>query len=220
MKRIILTTAIILGLFSFLQGQQADKYTPLYYHRASLFEMLPIHKSDIIFLGNSITHYAEWAEIFNNKHVKNRGISGDIVEGVYDRLDPIIKGQPKKIFLLIGVNNLARNYSADSVLNGIIKIVDKITKESPRTKLYVQSVFPVNSTFSNSPKHSNKGPVIIELNKGIKKMCEEKGLTYIDVYPLLKCKDSEDLDPKYTKDGLHLNGEGYMVWKKLLEKFM
>jgi lysophospholipase L1-like esterase len=220
MKRAILTTVLIFGLINLLWGQQPDKYSVLYYHRASLFEKLKVNKSDIIFLGNSITHYAEWSEIFNNMHIKNRGISGDLVEGVYDRLDPIIKGQPKKIFLLIGINNLARNYSADSVLNGIIKIADKIIRESPRTKLYVQSVFPVNNTFTNSPRHADKGPLVIELNKGIKKMCKEKGLTYIDVYPLLKCKDSENLDTKYTKDGLHLNGNGYMVWKEVLKKHL
>ncbi|MFA5849124.1 MAG: GDSL-type esterase/lipase family protein [Bacteroidales bacterium] len=220
MKKTILTIAIIVGITGFLSGQQAIKYSALYYHRASLFEKLPIHKSDIVFLGNSITHYAEWAEIFNDRHVKNRGISGDLVEGVYDRLDPIIKGQPKKIFLLIGVNNLARNHCADSVLMGIEKIAEKIMKESPRTKLYIQSVFPVNSTFTNSPRHANKGARIIELNNGIKKMCAEKGLTYIDVYPALKCKDSDELDPKYTTDGLHLNGDAYMVWKEILEKYL
>ena len=42
----------------------------------SLFEVLPVYSSDIVFLGNSITDGCEWAELFNNRHVKNRGISG------------------------------------------------------------------------------------------------------------------------------------------------
>lgn len=58
---------------------------------------------DIIFLGNSITNGGEWSELLNNKHVKNRGISGDICMGVYDRLDAVLKGKPAKIFLLIGI---------------------------------------------------------------------------------------------------------------------
>lgn len=33
----------------------------------------------------------------------NRGISGDVAMGVYDRLDPILKGKPAKIFLLLGL---------------------------------------------------------------------------------------------------------------------
>lgn len=31
---------------------------------------------------------------------RNRGISGDICMGVYDRLDAVLKGKPAKIFLL------------------------------------------------------------------------------------------------------------------------
>jgi lysophospholipase L1-like esterase len=220
MKRALLIVVVLFGILPLLYGQQEAKYTPLYYHRASLFENLPIEKSDIVFLGNSIIHYCEWAELLNNHHVKNRGISGDIAEGVYDRLDPIVKGQPKKIFLLIGVNNLSRNYSVDSILTVVGKIADKIALESPRTKLYIHSGFPVNDSFTNYPKHSSKGALIIEYNIGLEKLCKDRGLTFINVYPLLKCKDSEKLNPEYTRDGLHLTGEGYKVWKKLLMKYL
>lgn len=219
MKKLILTVAMLLGLTFMVFGQEA-KYTPLYYHRASLFEVLPIEKSDIIFLGNSITHYCEWAELFNNKHVKNRGISGDIVQGVYDRLDPIIKGQPKKIFLMIGVNNLSRDYTVDSTYMGLMKIVDKIVKECPTTKLYIQSALPVNSKFTNYPKHRNRGEEIKQYNAMIEKMCEEKGIKFINLYPLFKCKDSDELDPKYTRDGLHLNGDAYIVWRDAIKKYV
>ena len=219
MKKLLLIAVFFLGIGSFVFGQ-TNKYSTLYYQRASLFEKLPIKKSDIIFLGNSITHFGEWGEIFNNKHVKNRGISGDIVQGVYDRLDPILKGQPKKIFLLIGINDVSHNVTADSIVNGISKIVGKIASESPRTKLYVQSVFPVNDSFNMFLGATKKGDVVIEINKGLRKLCQERGFTYIDVYSALKSSDSEKLNPNYTNDGLHLLGEGYMVWKSVLIKYL
>ncbi|MCK9629080.1 MAG: GDSL-type esterase/lipase family protein [Bacteroidales bacterium] len=219
MKKILLTATMIIGMACMMWGQEA-KYTPLYYHRASLFEVLPIEKSDIVFLGNSIIHYCEWAELFNDSHIKNRGISGDIVQGVYDRLDPIIKGQPKKIFLMIGVNNLSRDYTVDSTYRGLVKIVDKLTKECPTTKLYIQSGLPVNSTFTNYPKHRTRGEEIKLYNSMIEKMCNEKGITFINLYPLFKCKDSDELDPKYTKDGLHLSGEAYLIWRDAIKKYV
>ena len=52
--------------------------------------MLPLHSSDIVFLGNSITDGCEWAELFENRHVKNRGISGDRSGWLLERLDSII----------------------------------------------------------------------------------------------------------------------------------
>lgn len=87
---------------------QEQKHSTFYYQRATLFETLPTSKSDIIFLGNSITNGGEWAELLGNPHAKNRGISGDTTQGVLDRLSTITKGKPSKIFLLIGTNDLSR----------------------------------------------------------------------------------------------------------------
>lgn len=76
MKKILL---MMLLLASMAGNAQERKYSTFYYQRATLFEELPVTSKDIIFLGNSITNGGEWSELLNNKHVKNRGISGDIV---------------------------------------------------------------------------------------------------------------------------------------------
>lgn len=86
---------------------QGRKHTTFFDQRATLFEVLPTSKKDIIFLGNSITNGGEWAELLDNPHVKNRGISGDRADTMLDRLHVITKGKPAKIFLLIGINDLA-----------------------------------------------------------------------------------------------------------------
>src|SRR6185312_511847 len=88
-------------------------FSTYYLQRVSHFETLPQTKGDIIFLGNSITDGAEWPELFNDIRVKNRGISGDITAGVIHRLDEITNRKPAKIFLLIGVNDLARNITTE-----------------------------------------------------------------------------------------------------------
>ncbi|PKP07702.1 MAG: sialate O-acetylesterase [Bacteroidetes bacterium HGW-Bacteroidetes-5] len=202
------------------------KYSTLYYQRATLFEELPVDKNDIIFLGNSITHFGEWHEIFNNPNIKNRGISGDIAEGVFDRLEPILKGEPSKIFLLIGINDVAQNKDADSILRAITRIVVKVAMDSPRTKLYIQSLLPVNDTFGKFPGATTRGNVVIEINKKLQKLCADRYLTYIDVYSALKCGEepgatnSEALKPEYTNDGLHLLGKGYLKWAEVIKPYL
>ena len=121
----------------------AQKYSAFYYQRATLFEELPVTSKDIIFLGNSITNGGEWSELLGNKYVKNRGISGDVCMGVYERLNSILKGKPAKIFLLIGINDVSRGTSADTIVNQIARITRKIKEDSPKTKLYLQSILPV-----------------------------------------------------------------------------
>lgn len=199
---------------------QSNKYSTFYYQRATLFEELPVTSSDIVFLGNSITNGAEWGELFHNPHIKNRGISGDIAEGVYDRLGAITKGKPKKIFLLIGINDIARGTSADTIVKNIGKIVRRIKEETPRTKIYIQSLLPVNDQFGKFGGHTSRGHVVLEVNRQLIQLAKEENTTYIDLYAHFKNKHDEKLNPEYTNDGLHLLGKGYILWKKVIEKYI
>lgn len=216
MKKImLLAAALTLAAAAFAQSEYN-------YQRRSLFEQLPIRGNDIVFLGNSITDYGEWQELFNNRHIKNRGISGDRSGWMLDRLDPIIAGHPKKLFLLIGTNDLAAGVSPEEVAQNVGKILDRFGEESPWTKIYVQSIFPVNGadTKAKPRNHWKKGEEIIETNKLIEALCEgRKNVLYIDVYSAL-VDEKGMLDKRYTNDGLHLMGEGYLVWKGVIEKYV
>ncbi len=219
MNKIAFLITYILLITGSLYAQQSS-YSTFYYQRASIFEKLSIDSTDIVFLGNSITNFGEWGEFFKDYHVKNRGISGDRTEGVLARLNTILPGKPKKIFLMIGVNDLEHGSIPDSVVAGITRIVTKITVESPKTILYVQSILPVNDQFGKFPKHTDKGAFIIEINSKLKLLCKSKNLTFIDLYTSFKNKNDEKLNPDYTNDGLHLMGEGYLLWTKLISKYV
>ncbi len=219
MRKITCTIAGILLYISNLCAQQ-NAFSTFYYQRASLLEKLPIDSTDIVFLGNSITNFGEWGELFNNVNIKNRGISGDRTEGVLARLNTILPGKPGKIFLMIGVNDLEHGAAPDSVINGIVRIMDKIAKESPKTTLYLQSILPVNDQFSKFPKYTDKGASILEINRRLKLLCQNRNLTYIDLYSSFKNRDNEKLNSAYTNDGLHLMGDGYLLWKKLISKYI
>lgn len=199
---------------------QEQKHSTFYYQRATLFEALPTSKSDIIFLGNSITNGGEWAELLGNQHAKNRGISGDTTQGVLDRLSTITKGKPSKIFLLIGTNDLSRGKSVDEVAKNVAKIVERVKRESPKTKLYVQSVFPVNPKFNKFLGHMNRQKDIAVLNAKIKAIAARHGVTYIDVYKALVIPSTDVMNPEYTNDGLHLLGKGYLKWVDVLKPYL
>lgn len=211
-KRVVFLYLFIFS-FSFGMGQKHSAY---YEQRVALFEKLPPGPDDIIFIGNSITNGCEWAEMFGNSAIKNRGINGDIAEGVHDRLPTTLKGEPRKMFLMIGVNDIARGTTPDSVIRVVRKIIDRIQLTSPRTKLYVESALPVNNHYMLFDGHMDKGEQIIEYNRKLESLCVQKKVAYIDLYRCFKNENDEKLNLKYTNDGLHLMAEGYLLWKEIL----
>lgn len=212
MKRILILAAALLAAgAAFAQSEYNLQ-------RRSLFEALPVLSSDIVFLGNSITDGCEWAELFNNRHVKNRGISADRSGWLLDRLDPIIAGHPKKLFLMIGTNDLAGGASPEQIVADVARLIDRFQTESRWTKIYVQSILPVNGeAFSKYKGHYAHSHLIVPTNKLLEALCDEKGVTYLDVWGALADHDGR-LDKRYTNDGLHLMGEGYVVWRDAIKQ--
>ena len=60
---------------------------------------------------------------------------------------------------------------------------------------------------------------IKDVNKQLKKYCNNKNCTYIDIYDLLKGND-DNLKLEYTSDGLHMSSKGYEIITKELKKYM
>ena len=213
---------IVLGLMMLPSSgiAQTPPPAPYHYQRTSMFDALKIGKKDIVFIGNSITNGCEWAELFNNRHVKNRGINADKSFDVLARIGQIVEGHPKRVFLMIGTNDLAAGYTPESVVANIAAIADRFIAESPHTKLYVQSILPVTDEVTEMYEgHRFKTEEIKTTNLMLEKMCHEKGVTYIDVWSAL-ADEHDKLKKEYTNDGLHLMMAGYSAWKRVIEPYV
>lgn len=218
MKKFMLSICLFCACTT-LQAQ-GRKHTTFFDQRATLFEVLPTSKKDIIFLGNSITNGGEWAELFGNPHVKNRGISGDGTDGILDRLHVITKGKPAKIFLLIGINDLSGGRSIEEIAKNIDEIAERIKKESPSTRLYLQSVLPMTTKYNKFVEHTNHNKDVPALNALIKDIANRRGLTYIDLFSEFVIPGTQEMNPDYTNDGLHLLGKGYLNWIRILKPYL
>jgi CubicO group peptidase (beta-lactamase class C family)/lysophospholipase L1-like esterase len=193
-------------------------YFQHYYNRINLFKSEePIGKKDIVFLGNSLTEGGNWTELLRKKHIRNRGIGGDVAMGVYDRLDQILPGQPKKIFLLIGVNDVSHNLTTDSIVTAITLVVDRIQRESPKTELYLQSLLPINESFGRYKKLPGKTDVIPAINARLAEVAKKREIPFINLFPLFIKPETNTLREELTGDGLHLNDEGYRIWAEALK---
>jgi lysophospholipase L1-like esterase len=158
----------------------------------------------------------DWVELVGNRHAKNRGISGDITFGVLQRLDEVMEGKPAKVFILIGINDIARNIPDAVILQNFQRMVARIKKGSPGTKIYLHTLMPVNSSFGKFPNHYNKDGHILAVNQGLRELAAREKVFLVDLYPAF-LDNQNRLEAAYTHDGLHLTAKGYQKWAEVLQ---
>ena len=211
---------IILFSLNFLNSQSQNLYPnigteimfqpewakKLYYDRIEVFKQDTLRFNQIVFLGNSITEGGkDWNEKFGIVGISNRGISGDSTDGVIARLNEIIHFSPKAIFLLIGINDIYNELtpSTDYVANNILKIIKRINHELPETKIFLQTILPVEKEV-----YKDK---IIEVNGMIKTFVSQSKFEIIDLYSIFVNEEGK-MKKELSYDGVHLNDKGYSVW--------
>lgn len=180
--------------------------------RKSVLDMLPIDSTDIVFVGNSITEGFPLQEMFPGFHVKNRGIGGNQSRHILGRIQEIAAGHPRKIFIDIGVNDLRDHILIDSILHNCARIIEAVRFASPRTTIYVQSVFPVG------PANKEIKDSIPAFNIELRHASLRWQVNFIDLYPLFL--QGEYIRPALTFDDLHLTGAGYALWRQAIVGYL
>lgn len=181
-----------------------------YFERESRFMNLYSYPTEAVFLGDSITQGFDWGEAFSGS--KNRGIVSDTTGGVLARLDSVIKLRPKRIFIMIGINDLSMSIPEATIIKNYDEIIDRLQEKLPSCTIYVQSILPVASPCRISPAK------IVSTNASIKKLCKTKKVTYINLTGIMSDANGS-LKSNYHADGLHLTRAGYIAWIKELDKY-
>lgn len=176
------------------------------------FRLLPNTPAEVVFAGDSLVADGPWSELFSEIH--NRGIGGERTFGLLERLDEILESCPKKIFFLIGSNDLSNVVPVAQILRNYRAILLKVQAESPATKMYVSALLPINSSDSKAPIYTNQD--VQAVNGPLRSLVQEfPSARFFDLTELL-VDDKGALKPEYSTDGLHLNVKGYLAIKPLI----
>ena len=217
---------------------QDDYKRNTFFKRINEFKENPIGQNKVVFLGNSITnglsrHFSK----FNRSDVVNRGIDGDISLGILERLDELIYYKPKAVFILIGLNDFFNDLTKmpevtpNFVTKNIIKAANKIKKESPKTKIYLQTILPINKQLYQDKLKNDTGNSYywlesdfeININEQILKtndfLRNNKIFQVIDLHPYF-IDENSIMNEKYSTDGVHLNKLGYQKWIDIINPFL
>ncbi|MDR2270925.1 MULTISPECIES: GDSL-type esterase/lipase family protein [unclassified Sphingobacterium] len=215
---------ICLSVFSQSLSAQETKidssYANWYYQqRMAYFEQSPTIKGAIVFLGNSITERAEWQELLADSRypVLNRGIGGDNSFGILARIDEVLRGRPRAIFLMDGINDQFRKLPQEVSVNNYKRIIKRIKKISPKTLIYLQSALPINEERTKEPYTKGRNVLVPILNEKLRQLAADENIPFVDLCPLFQDNEGK-LNAIYSADGVHLIPSAYIKWVQLLKE--
>lgn len=176
---------------------------------------------NVLLVGDSITEGFDVEKFLPGRRVINRGIGADVIgnaladddkRGVLKRIDESFFNVPATdAFLLIGINDLGDSHTPDVMEAGYREILDRVKKGAPRLKVHIQSLLPTRGGFA---KHNAN---VLDFNDRLQKLAKEFDYDYIDLHSLMK-DDKGELRQELTADGLHINADGYKIWKAEVER--
>lgn len=167
----------------------------------------------LLFIGDSLIEFFDWASRFPDHTVYNLGIAGETVDGLSRRLDRVLRDLDAVagVFIMSGINNLAME---DSSFIGTYRgIIRSLTARYPTAQVHVQSLLPVLYPFISNED-------IQEINLRLKSLAAEEGVSYANIHDHF-LDDNGNPDPScLDDDGVHLSSKGYRIWSSEIEKLL
>ena len=189
-----------------------------YRGRIKEFKEHPLSLGDIVFIGNSITENGkDWGAKLGVENVKNRGISGDVTDGVLLRLGELIKYKPTSIFIMIGINDLFNLHyqkeipSPNYIIKNLLKIMTLLHEKLPNTQIYFQTLLPTARDFINRNVNI--------VNSAMRSHQSNGTYCLIDLNPHFTTKNGL-IRASLTYDGTHLNKKGYKLWASIIKPYL
>jgi len=208
---------ILLFLFCVLTLAQDRSRTDHWISRNALFntQLDTVSQHAIVFLGNSITEGFDLKHYFPGKTIHNRGIIGDHLDGLIERLNnSAVALEPEKLFLMIGINDIGDQRSDEYLQMMFTILIDTLSAELPGVEIYLHSLLPTTARWKNCPPEQIK-----RLNTWLALLALERDLVYVNLYPYF-LSDMQYLDPDLTGDGLHPNQAGYDIWAEKIRALL
>ena len=178
------------------------------------------YMDDVLFIGDSNYNRMYMLGLLDLDHVI--GVDGMGVQSVpgsnavyfVEKANPVTIPeavkimQPKTIIMNFGTNNLVAA-TADSFIENYEEAIDAIEKAYPYADIIIQSIPPVGSDLPSGYRMVDYKKVYT-FNNALIKMCEERGLHYLNVTEdVWRSSDGHCKSEYITSDGIHLEQVAY-----------
>lgn len=215
----IITTCLLLLIFQIpqLKAQDPTRFESAIQKFEAMDKANPVEPGAVLFVGSSsIVGWKDVAEQFPNYPVLNRGFGGSQFSDLLYYADRVIfPYQPSKIFVYEGDNDISAGKSTKTILKEAKKLRKRIKKK-------LGAAVPV---IFISPKPSvarwNLKKEYEVTNAALKAYTEKTANTeYADVWTPAIGADGKVFTHIFVEDNLHMNAEGYKIWKAVIKTFL
>ena len=169
-------------------------------------------KGKVLFVGSSsIRGWRSLKEDFPESYTINRGFGGSHLEDIHFYASQIIfPYKPELIVLYAGENDIVAGKSVENVFNDFKKLVSLIQKKLPEARLIVISAKPSPARWEFTPEFKELNGLMQTETK------RDKHLLFVDVWSAMLDVDGQPRKDIFQADKLHMNAEGYKIWRKIL----
>lgn len=172
-------------------------------------------KGKILFVGSSsFTFWKDVQQYFPEYPIINRGFGGSsLTDLIRYAPDVIFPYEPKQIVIYCGENDFAGDTSLypSQVAQRFFDLFNLIRARYKKVPIAYISMKP-------SPSRQHLMARFNVANVMIKNFLKKKKRTaYIDVYKAMLKENGLPKDEIFLADKLHMNAEGYKIWKKIIE---
>lgn len=195
------------------QDQNAYEKNPNYIQQMGLYKVYKSIHANIVMLGNSITHGADWNELLGRNDVINRGITSDVLKGFLSRMQYVYRAKPKVCFIMGGINDIYNWRNLELMLEDYKKIVNGLKMKGIRP--IIQSVLFVGRKW---PGSDGRNKEVKKFNKLLVDYAKKSDIVFINLNKRMSSLNF--LRSNLTYDGIHLNGKGFKIWAEEVEKVL
>lgn len=216
MKTVYLTLLIVIQQ-TLLSAQEKPKYQDDVQTIKKYDQMYTPPANPILFIGSSsIRKWNDLERTFADYIVMNRGIGGAIINDItYYVNDIVFPYHPRQIVIYVGENDAPdEKTTADSILNRTKHLMEVLRAQLPAVSVVYLAMKP-------SPSREKYQQKVKAANDLIRAYLQtEKNTTFIDIYTLMLTGEGKLRPELFVEDMLHMNSEGYQIWRTAVEPFL
>lgn len=177
-------------------------------------------KRGIVLFGDSHMQYFDEKKYFPDKNIYNCGLEGATSDLLFHLRPVAIEPfDPTKVIISIGVNDLNDYWKVDKleIAFNVYRLIEILRRFSPAIDVCVIAPLPIDETLYKTSLCNNNQLKLLgkEIGNNVR---EFTGCVFLDVFDDFLLDGN--LNPMFSRDGLHLNEAGYAILAEKLKPFI